>query len=137
MARVTVQIPTYQRTQWLAGTIQSARDRNRLVAESMIHGCRVNSSTAMIRRAAVPDGAFWQVDFPAFDPGFWLRIAEGWDVAFIAEPLCRYLHAEQMIPTCTTSRSAISPSSARAGAGALRQGSRAVDSLSSTGVASA
>jgi glycosyltransferase involved in cell wall biosynthesis len=86
------------------------------VAKSMVYGCRINSSTAMIRRSAVPEGAFWQVDFPAFDLGFWLRIAEGWDVAFIAEPLCRYrlheqshtsaqgeltgsgyLHAEQMI----------------------------------------
>jgi hypothetical protein len=86
------------------------------VAKSMVHGCRINSSTALIRRAAVPEGAFWQVDFPAFDLGFWLRIAERWDVAFIAEPLCRYrlhershtsaqgeltssgyMHAEQMI----------------------------------------
>jgi glycosyltransferase involved in cell wall biosynthesis len=86
------------------------------VAKSMIHGCRINSSTALIRRSAVPEGAFRQVDFPAFDLGFWLRLAEGWDVAFIAEPLCRYrlheqshtsaqgeltssgyLHAEQMI----------------------------------------
>ncbi|HEX6020880.1 MAG TPA: glycosyltransferase [Solirubrobacter sp.] len=86
------------------------------VAKSMVHGCRINSSTALIRRSMVPEGGFWQVDFPAFDLGFWLRIAERSDMAFIAEPLCRYrlheqshtsaqgeltssgyLHAEQMI----------------------------------------
>jgi glycosyltransferase involved in cell wall biosynthesis len=60
------------------------------VARSIEHGCRICSSTALIRRAAVPEGGFLQDDFPQFDFAFWLRMAEHWDVAFVSEPLCRY-----------------------------------------------
>lgn len=60
------------------------------VKRSMVHGCRVCSSTALMRRSAVPEGAFREEDAPPFDFAFWLRMAENWDVAFIAEPLCRY-----------------------------------------------
>ena len=46
------------------------------VEKSMLHGCRVCSSTALIRRSAVPEGGFRQEDFPPFDFAFWLRMAE-------------------------------------------------------------
>jgi glycosyltransferase involved in cell wall biosynthesis len=51
---------------------------------------RVNTSTTMIRRAAVPPGAFLPEDHPPFDYGCWLRIAMRWDVAFVDRTLCRY-----------------------------------------------
>jgi glycosyltransferase involved in cell wall biosynthesis len=57
---------------------------------SMLHNCRICSSTALIRRAAVPPGGFLQEDYPAFDFACWLRIARAWDFAFIPRPLCRY-----------------------------------------------
>jgi Glycosyl transferase family 2 len=75
---------------WLATPPSPLEPGHEFVRRSMVHGCRVCSSTALIRRAAVPDGAFRQEDFPPFDLAFWLRMAEDWDVAFVAEPLCRY-----------------------------------------------
>jgi glycosyltransferase involved in cell wall biosynthesis len=60
------------------------------VEKSMLHGCRVCSSTALIRRSAVPDGGFRQADYPPFDFAFWLRMSEVWDVAWVGEVLCRY-----------------------------------------------
>jgi glycosyltransferase involved in cell wall biosynthesis len=57
---------------------------------SMLHNCRICSSTALIRRAAVPPGGFLQEDHPAFDFACWLRIARAWDFAFIPRSLCRY-----------------------------------------------
>jgi glycosyltransferase involved in cell wall biosynthesis len=60
------------------------------VRASMLHGCRVCSSTALIRRAAVPPGAFRAEDFPPFDFGCWMRMAQMWDFAFVPRPLCRY-----------------------------------------------
>ncbi|HET6550207.1 MAG TPA: glycosyltransferase [Solirubrobacter sp.] len=75
---------------WL-GTPSPPLERGQeFVARSMRHGCRVCSSTALIRRAAVPPGGFLDADFPQFDFAFWLRMAEHWDVAFVAEPLGRY-----------------------------------------------
>ena len=81
---------------WL-GTPSPPLERGEdFVARSMDHGCRICSSTALIRRAAVPEGGFREEDFPQFDFAFWLRMAERWDVAFVAEPLCRYrIHARQ------------------------------------------
>ena len=57
---------------------------------SMVHGCRVCSSTALIRRSAVPEGGFLEDDAPPFDFAFWMRMAERWDVAFVDEVLCQY-----------------------------------------------
>jgi glycosyltransferase involved in cell wall biosynthesis len=62
---------------------------------SMLYGCRVCSSTALLRRSAVPLDGFRQQDFPAFDFVCWLRMAEQWDVAFVPRALCRYrMHPE-------------------------------------------
>jgi glycosyltransferase involved in cell wall biosynthesis len=56
---------------------------------------RVNTSTTLIRRAAVPAGGFLQEDHPPFDYGCWLRIAMDWDVAFVDRTLLRYrIHPE-------------------------------------------
>ena len=62
------------------------------VRASMLHGCRVCSSTALIRRSAVPPGAFLQQDFPPFDFACWLRMADGLGLrvrAAAAVPLSR------------------------------------------------
>ena len=57
---------------------------------SMLYGCRVCSSTALLRRSAVPRDAFRRQDFPPFDFACWLRMAEHWDIAFTPRALCRY-----------------------------------------------
>lgn len=51
---------------------------------------RVNASTTLIRRSAVPAGAFLEEDFPPFDFACWMRLAMEWDVAFVDQTLCRY-----------------------------------------------
>jgi glycosyltransferase involved in cell wall biosynthesis len=69
--------------------------RERFIRASMVYGCRVCSSTALIRRSAVPPGAFLQEDFPPFDFACWLRMAIDHDVAFVPRSLCRYrLHGQ-------------------------------------------
>jgi glycosyltransferase involved in cell wall biosynthesis len=60
------------------------------IRESMLWSCRVCASTALMRMEALPDPPFDQDDFPAIDFGLWLRMALGWDMAFIAEPLAAY-----------------------------------------------
>lgn len=60
------------------------------VDKSMLYGCRVCTSTALIRRSAVPDGGFLQEDHPPFDFAFWLRMAREWDFAFVDAVLCAY-----------------------------------------------
>lgn len=60
------------------------------IRASMLYGCRVCSSTALIRRSAVPPGGFLQQDFPPFDFACWLRMAVEHDFAFVPESLCRY-----------------------------------------------
>ncbi len=79
---------------WLETPVLRLESSAVFVERSMHYGCRICSSTALIRRAAVPDGAFRQEDYPQFDFAFWLRMAERWDVAFVPESLCRYrVHA--------------------------------------------
>ena len=56
----------------------------------MLWSCRVCASTALMRMEALPDPPFDQDDFPAIDFGMWLRMALGWEMAFIAEPLAAY-----------------------------------------------
>jgi len=51
---------------------------------------RVNASTTLLRRSAVPEGGFLQEDFPPFDFACWMRIAMDWDIAFVDQTLCRY-----------------------------------------------
>ena len=60
------------------------------VERSMVHGCRVCSSTALIRRSAVPAEGFRPQDAPPFDFAFWMRMAETWDIAFVPQVLCSY-----------------------------------------------
>jgi glycosyltransferase involved in cell wall biosynthesis len=62
---------------------------------SMLYGCRVCSSTALLRRVAVPEDGFREADFPPFDFACWLRMTERWDVAFVPRALCSYrLHGD-------------------------------------------
>jgi glycosyltransferase involved in cell wall biosynthesis len=57
---------------------------------SMRFNTRICTSTALIRRSAVPPGGFLQEDFPPFDLACWLRMAPYWDFAFVPRTLCRY-----------------------------------------------
>jgi glycosyltransferase involved in cell wall biosynthesis len=75
---------------WLVTPSPALEPGSVFVERSMVHGCRVCSSTALIRKSAVPEGAFREEDAPPFDFAFWLRMAESWDVAFIDEVLCQY-----------------------------------------------
>jgi glycosyltransferase involved in cell wall biosynthesis len=75
---------------WLVTPSPALEPGVEFVEKSMRHGCRVCSSTALIRRSAVPEGAFREEDAPPFDFAFWLRMAESWDVAFIGQVLCQY-----------------------------------------------
>ena len=64
------------REDWLGTPSPPLEPGAAFVEQSMVHGCRVCSSTALIRRSAVPEGGFLQEDFPPFDFAFWLRMAE-------------------------------------------------------------
>ncbi len=48
---------------------------------------RVDMSTALLRRSAIPADGFDPVDGSICDFGLWLRLAASWDVAFLAESL--------------------------------------------------
>lgn len=79
---------------WLGTPSPALEPGAEFVERSMTYGCRVCSSTALIRRSAVPEGAFRQADHPPFDFAFWLRMAERWDIAWVDATLCSYrIHA--------------------------------------------
>jgi glycosyltransferase involved in cell wall biosynthesis len=83
-------------TDWTYGlnedTVETGGD---FLAESMRWGCRVCSSAALMRTAALPRSLFEVEDMPAIDFGLWLRLALEWDVAYLAEPLAAYrIHGE-------------------------------------------
>jgi glycosyltransferase involved in cell wall biosynthesis len=67
--------------------LQSGADFRRA---RMLYGSSLCTSTALIRRAAVPPGAFLERDFPLFDFACWLRMAKQWDIAFVSRSLARY-----------------------------------------------
>ena len=80
---------TYRLT---ADTVETGAE---FLAESMVWACRVCSSAALMRTAAIPANGFEEPDFPAIDFGLWLRMALDWDIGFLARPLAAYrIHAE-------------------------------------------
>ena len=80
---------------WTCGlTEDTTEPAEEFLAESMRWGCRVCSSAALMRTSALPADLFEEGDFPAIDFGLWLRMALGWDIAYIARPLAAYrIHA--------------------------------------------
>jgi glycosyltransferase involved in cell wall biosynthesis len=61
------------------------------IVQSMLSGCRVCASTALMRASAIPSEGFSEGDFPAIDLGLWLRMAnDGWQFAFLPETLGAY-----------------------------------------------
>jgi glycosyltransferase involved in cell wall biosynthesis len=76
--------------EWVGPPSPALEPGHEFVEQTTMHGIRVCSSTAMIRRSAVPPGGFLQEDYPQFDLAFWMRMAENWDVAFVPEVLCEY-----------------------------------------------
>src|SRR4051812_19006119 len=82
---------TKEHEDWTYGlaedTVESGEE---FIRESMLWSCRVCASTALMRMEALPDPPFDQDDFPAIDFGMWLRMALGWEMGFIAEPLAAY-----------------------------------------------
>jgi glycosyltransferase involved in cell wall biosynthesis len=83
---------------WTQGLVADTIEGGPVFVErSMRYSCRVCLSTALIRRAAVSGSFFRGADFPAFDFGLWLRIAVGWDVAFLQRALGAYrVHADSI-----------------------------------------
>jgi glycosyltransferase involved in cell wall biosynthesis len=77
-------------TDWTGGGSPPLQSGVDFLRACMLHGGPVCTSTALIRRTAVPPGAFLERDFPPFDFGCWLRMAKQWDVAFVSRSLCRY-----------------------------------------------
>jgi glycosyltransferase involved in cell wall biosynthesis len=70
-----------------ATTVESGAD---FISESMKYSCRVCASTALMRRSALPAGYFDPADYPPVDLGLWLRMATGWDMAFLSDTLAGY-----------------------------------------------
>jgi glycosyltransferase involved in cell wall biosynthesis len=75
---------------WLGTPSPPLEDGETFITRSMLHGSRVCTSTALIRRSAVPEDGFRQRDHPPFDFAFWLRMARSWDIAWVDEVLCSY-----------------------------------------------
>ena len=75
---------------WLGTPSPPLEPGSVFIERSMLHGSRVCTSTALIRRSAVPSGGFRQRDHPPFDFVFWLRMAKAWDIAWLDETLCAY-----------------------------------------------
>jgi glycosyltransferase involved in cell wall biosynthesis len=75
---------------WLGTPSPPLEPGSLFIERSMLHGSRVCTSTALIRRSAVPSDGFRQRDHPPFDFAFWLRMAKTWDVAWVDEVLCAY-----------------------------------------------
>jgi GT2 family glycosyltransferase len=76
---------------WLVTPSPPLEPAETFLERSMLHGSRVCTSTALIRRSAVPEDGFRQRDHPPFDFVFWLRMAKrGWDIAWVDEVLCAY-----------------------------------------------
>lgn len=75
---------------WEGDPVESGQE---FIRRSMSTGTRVNMSSALIRREVVAGNRFRETDGPACDVGFWLRLAHGADVAFVAESLtCLRVH---------------------------------------------
>ena len=58
----------------------------RFIREKMRWSCRVELASALVRAEAIPTHGYLEADRPASDVGLWLRMAERWDVAFLANP---------------------------------------------------
>jgi glycosyltransferase involved in cell wall biosynthesis len=69
-------------------TVEAGADFLR--ASMLLSWGRVNTSTALLRRSAVPSAGFRVEDAPPFDFACWLEIARTWDIAFLGRSLCRY-----------------------------------------------
>lgn len=57
------------------------------IALAVDHGYRVHASTALLRTSAFADISLRDDEFPVTDVGLWLRLALGWDLAFVARTL--------------------------------------------------
>lgn len=73
---------------WTRGLTQDTIEPGpRFVRECMRWSNRVCFASATFRATAVPGGGWRHDEFPANDLGLWLRIAVGWDVAYLSAPL--------------------------------------------------
>ena len=68
-------------------TVESGAD---FIRRSMEMSYRVHASTVLLRTAAVRRCLLDERDYPVTDLGHWMRVALGWDIAFLARPLARY-----------------------------------------------
>lgn len=77
---------------WTYGlTRDTIEDAETFLRQSMEWSCRICSITALLRRAALPEGGMREDDHPAVDFLLWLRMARaGWSFGFVARPLAAY-----------------------------------------------
>jgi glycosyltransferase involved in cell wall biosynthesis len=65
------------------------------IERTMAMSYRVHASTALLRTEAAAAVRLDERDSPATDLGLWLRLALGWDIAYLARPLAEYrIHAD-------------------------------------------
>jgi glycosyltransferase involved in cell wall biosynthesis len=74
---------------WTGGLAEDTMETSdEFIERSMVWGCRICQSTALVRRAALPTGAMISADANLFDFGIWLRMAAGgWQFAFTRKTL--------------------------------------------------
>jgi glycosyltransferase involved in cell wall biosynthesis len=74
---------------WTGGLVDdTVESPEEFVEQSMRWSCRVCSTTALVRVAAIPEGGMPEDDHPASDFALWLRVAAaGHDVIFLADRL--------------------------------------------------
>ena len=74
---------------WTGGLVEdTVESPEKFVEQSMRWSCRVCSTTALVRVAAIPDKGMPEDDHPASDFALWLRLAAaGYDVVFLADRL--------------------------------------------------
>lgn len=76
---------------WTYGLTGDTVERgSQFIRESMYWSCRVCPSTALVRAAAIHPDLYVEEEFPGIDFGMWLRIALGWDVAYLGRPLADF-----------------------------------------------
>ena len=76
-----------ERTNWCGLDGDTIEDGPEFIARSFAGGCRVNLSSAVVRRNVVAGLAFAEEEGTAADMGVWLRIALRGSVGYIDSPL--------------------------------------------------
>jgi hypothetical protein len=102
------------------GIVRYAVDDATLRADLLRYNC-LPHPTVMVRRAALEEADGYRLD-QAEDYDLWLRIAERWDLANLAEPLILYRHHAGQFSVGKLERQTLGAVAVRAAAAARAQG---------------